>query len=429
VKPALVVGGGITGIQAALDLADQGIKVYLVEKTPSIGGRMSQLDKTFPTLDCSSCILTPKMVDVSRHENITLWTYSEVQSIEQSNGDFKVQVLKKPRYVKADICTGCQICIEKCPAKGYSEFDLNLAKRKAIYVPFPQAIPMVPVIDTENCRFFIKGTCEVCKKKCEVGAIEFDQKEEIVDLDVGAVIYATGFNPYDPGKSNDYEYGVEGFEDVITSLELERLLSATGPTAGHLTRMSNDKIPKKVAFIQCVGSRSQLSNYYCSRFCCMMSIKEAVLVTDHYPGTECTIFYMDIRAFGKGFQEFYVRAESEYNVRFIKGKVGKVTRNEENDTLVLKYEDINKGILREEEFELVVLAVGAEPAIKKFHIPLTVGDDNFIAVRDIHTDPVTTNVDGIYVAGASESPKDIPDSVIQAGAAAMKSSIKLGGGN
>ncbi|MHA2092200.1 MAG: FAD-dependent oxidoreductase [Candidatus Kariarchaeaceae archaeon] len=424
-KPALVVGGGISGIQAALDIADQGIQVYLVEKTPSIGGRMSQLDKTFPTLDCSSCILTPKMVDVSRHEKITLMTYSEIQKIEGSVGNFNVQILKKPKYVNAEICTGCQVCIEKCPSKAFSEFDLNLAKRKAIYVPFPQAVPLVPVIDTDNCRYFIKGTCKVCETKCEVGAIEFDQKEELVDVNVGAIIYATGFDPYDPNKENDYEYG--NFPDIITSLELERFLSATGPTAGHVTRMSENRPPKKVAFIQCVGSRSQLSNYYCSRFCCMMSIKEAVLLKDHYPGIDCCIFYMDIRAFGKGFQEFYHRSIDEYGVRYIKGKVGKISENKENNTLVLKYEDINRGILREEEFELVVLAVGAEPSMTKFPMPLDIADDNFIAVEDIHEDPVSTNIDGIFVAGVSESPKDIPDSVVQAGAAAMKASIILGG--
>lgn len=418
-KPALVVGGGITGIQASLDLADQGIQVYLVEKTPSIGGRMAQLDKTFPTLDCSSCILTPKMVDVARHPNIELMTYSEIQSINGSAGDFKVKVLQKPRYVNADLCTGCKLCIEKCPGRGDSDFDQKLGKRKAIYVPFPQAIPMVPVIDTESCRYFQSGKCKVCEKTCQVGAIDFEQKEEILDLNVASVIYATGLYPYDPKANNDYGYNE--IPDVITSLEFERLISSTGPTEGHVKRFKDGKTPKKVAFIQCVGSRSHLTNYYCSRFCCMASIKEAVLMRDHYPESECTIFYMDIRAFGKGFQEFYDRSQQDYGVKYIKGKVGKV--EEKNGSLLLKYENIEEGKINYEEFDMVVLAIGAVPALTKFPIPLKLGDDAFVEVKDRYLDPVTTTVDGIFIAGVGESPKDIPDSVVQAGAAAMRASI------
>ncbi|MCY3413429.1 MAG: CoB--CoM heterodisulfide reductase iron-sulfur subunit A family protein [Candidatus Heimdallarchaeota archaeon] len=418
-QKALVVGGGISGIQASLDLADQGIKVYLVEKTPSIGGRMAQLDKTFPTLDCSSCILTPKMVDISRHKNIDLMTYSEIQSISGSVGHFKVKVLKKPRYVNAELCTGCKLCLEKCPGSSDSEFDQNLGKRKAIYVPFPQAIPMVPVIDPDACRYILTGKCGLCDKRCAVGAIDFDQKEEVVELDVGSIIFATGLYPYSPVERNDYGYN--DIPDVITSLEFERLISSTGPTEGHVHRLSDGKTPSKVAFIQCVGSRSELSNYYCSRFCCMVSIKEAVLMKDHYPDSECTIFHMDIRAFGKGFQEFYNRSISDYGVKYIKGKVGKIEQN--NGSLLLKYEDVEKGKTLEDHFDLVVLAVGAVPSVVKFPIQLSLGDDTFVQVKDRYLDPVATSVDGIFIAGVGESPKDIPDSVVQAGAAAMRASI------
>lgn len=422
-KPALVVGGGIAGMQSALDLADQGIKVYLIEKGPSLGGRMAQLDKTFPTFDCSSCILTPKMVDVGRHENIELMTYNEVQEITGSKGNFHVKVLKKARFVNMEKCTGCGICIEKCPRKTPSEFDLGTGNRKSIYFPFPQAIPLVPVIDELSCTFFKNGKCKACLKHCPTEAIDFEQKEEIVDLNVGVIIYATGFDLYDPLKTNDYGYGL--YDDVITSLEFERLISSTGPNEGHLKRKSNGEIPENVAIILCVGSRSQISNWYCSRFCCMASIKQAILIKDHYPTSQVTLFYMDIRAFGKGFQEFYNRAKSEYKINFIKGKVGKVSQ--ENGTIQLRYENIDNGTLGEEDFDMVILAVGAEPSNRRYPIPLKVEDDGFIAVKDIHLEPVSTSIDGILIAGTVEGPKDIPDTVIQASAAALQASIILRG--
>lgn len=420
-KPALVVGGGIAGMQSALDLADQGIKVYLVEKEPSLGGRMAQLDKTFPTLDCSSCILTPKMVDVSRHKNIELMTYSEVQEINGSKGDFDVKVLKKARFVDMEKCTGCGICIEKCPRKAPSEFDVETGDRKVVYFPFPQAIPLVPVIDEKSCTFFKNGKCKACLKHCPTEAIDFEQEQEIIGINVGAIVYATGFDLYDPIVNHDFGYGI--FDDVITSLEFERLISATGPTEGHLERKSNGETPKNVAIILCVGSRSQIKNWYCSRFCCMASIKQAILIKDHYPETDVSIFYMDIRAFGKGFQEFYNRAEFEYKINFIKGKVGQV--HQENGSLSLKYEDIEQGGINTDNFDMVILAVGAEPSNRTYPIPLQTEDDGFLSVKDIHLDPVSSNIDGVFVAGTAEGPKDIPDTVIQASAAAMHASIIL----
>jgi heterodisulfide reductase subunit A len=422
-KPALVIGGGIAGMQSALDLADQGIKVFLVEKEPSLGGRMAQLDKTFPTLDCSSCILTPKMVDVSRHENIEMMTYSEVQEINGSKGDFNVKVLQKARFVNMETCTGCGICIEKCPRKSPSEFDEKTGMRKVVYFPFPQAIPLVPVIEEKSCTFFKNGKCKACLKYCPTGAIDFEQKEEIVNLNVGAIIYATGLNLYDPLPTNEFGYGL--YDDIVTSLEFERMISSTGPTEGHLKRKSDGKTPKKVAIILCVGSRSQISNWYCSRYCCMASIKQAILIKDHYPTTDISIFYMDIRAFGKGFQEFYHRAEHEYKINFVKGKVGKVSQ--ENGSVQLRYEDIDNGVLGKENFDMVILAVGSEPSNRNYPIPLKVEDDGFIAVNDIHLEPVSTNIDGVFVAGAAEGPKDIPDTVVQAGAAALQASIVLRG--
>lgn len=423
---ALVVGGGIAGIQAALDLADQGIKVYLVERTPSIGGRMAQLDKTFPTLDCSACILTPKMVDASRHENIELMTYCELKDVSGSAGNFTVKVLKKARYVDMILCNGCGICLQKCPAKVPSEFEMGLGKRRSIYVPFPQAVPLIPVIERETCIYFIRGKCKACEKHCPTGAIRFDDVDEIVELNVGAIILATGFE-LTPTEGIEKQYGYEAHKDVITSLELERLVSATGPTEGHLKRLSDGTKPENVAFIQCVGSRDQNGNYYCSRFCCMASIKEAILIKQHEPDTDVSIFYIDIRAFGKGFQEFYDRAKTEFGIKFIKGMVGKITENPDTKKLVLRYENMEAGGLFEEEFDMAVLALGAVPSSTKLPIDLKTEDDEFLAVENAETDPVSTSVDGIFACGLSEGPKDIPDSVVQAGAAAMRAALTLRG--
>lgn len=429
-KDALVIGAGIAGMQAALDMADQGIKVHLVEKYPSIGGRMSQLDKTFPTLDCSSCILTPKMVDVSRHENINLYTYSEIDKITGEKGNFTVTVKQKPRYINSETCTGCGICVQKCPYKTSNTFDEEMGDRKIVYFEFPQAIPLVPVIDAPNCQYFKNGKCKACQKHCPVeGCVDFEQKEELLDINVGVVVYATGFDLYDPAPRNDYGYST--YKDVVTSLEFERLMSSTGPNDGNLKRPSNGELPKKVGIVLCVGSRSQLEeeNWYCSRFCCMASVKQAILIKDHYPEIEVSIYYMDIRAFGKGFEEFYQRAINEYGIKFIKGRVGRVSNNAGPDgsMLSLRYEDIQNSKVVEEERDLVILAVGIEPRKKEFALDLELLDDGFIAPEDAYLDSVNTSIPGVLVCGTAEGPKDIPDSVVQASAVALRAGNILRG--
>lgn len=423
-KETLVIGAGISGMQAALDMADQGIKVHLVERFPSIGGRMAQLDKTFPTLDCSSCILTPKMVDTSRHENIELYAYSDIESIKGEKGNFEVRIKKKTRYINEDICTGCGICVGKCPRKKIpNKFDEGHSLRTAVYFEFPQAIPMIPVIDKDNCIYFETGKCKACQKHCPVeGCIDFDKPDEFVDINVGAVIYATGFNLHDPKPRNEYGYGL--YPDVVTSLEFERLISSTGPGGGHLKRPSSGETPKNIGIILCVGSRSQIEgqNWYCSRFCCMASIKQAIIIKDHYPETEVTIYYMDIRSFGKGFEEFYQRAKHEYGIKFVKGRVGHVHNNAgtNGDKLSLRYEDIHQARIMEDEKDMVILAVGIEPSKRTGLLDLNVLDDGFIAPEDMYLDSVNTSVPGVFVCGTAEGPKDIPDSVIQASAVALR---------
>ena len=420
-KPVLVLGGGIAGIQASLDLADQGIKVYLVERSPSIGGRMAQLDKTFPTLDCSSCILTPKMVSVARNENIELMTYSEVLEIRGKAGEFKVRILKKPRYVDTEKCTGCMICMEKCPSKVPSEFNEGLGERKAIYIPFPQAVPLKATIDKEHCLYFREGICRVCEKFCPAGAIDFEQKPEEVELEVASIIVATGFFLDDPRKREEYGYGK--YENVYTSLEFERLLSSTGPTKGEIRRRDG-KEPKKIAFIQCVCSRDLKSNKYCSSICCMASVKQAILAKEHLPDVECTIFYMDLRAFGKGYQEFLERAEREFGIKYIRSKPAKIEEDPKTKNLIVTYEDTTSTKFEKEEFDMVVLAVGMKPNLLKW---LPFEEQEFPEIGD-YSDPVSSKIDGIFLAGTVSGPKDIPDSVSQASAAAMRASVIAYGG-
>jgi heterodisulfide reductase subunit A len=306
-KSVLVIGGGIAGIQSSLDLANMGFQVYLVEKTPSIGGRMSQLDKTFPTNDCSMCILAPKMIEAGRHPNIRLLTYSEVKEVAGPPGKFRVKIRKKARFVDEEKCTGCGVCVTKCPWKVDSEFDLGLSKRKAIYTPFAQAVPNIPVIDTEHCVYFLKGTCRACEKFCEAGAINYDQEDEIIEAEVDAIILASGFDLYDPSGLEEYGYGK--IKNVITAMQYERMISASGPSGGQLQRPSDGKTPKRLAFIQCVGSRDTHHKLYCSSVCCMHATKEAILANEHYPDLKAFIFYTDMRAVGKRFQEYIARAE------------------------------------------------------------------------------------------------------------------------
>jgi len=426
VKPVMVVGGGIAGIQAALDLADQGIKVYIVEKRPSIGGRMAQLDKTFPTLDCASCILTPKMVAVGRHPNVTLLTYSEVKEIKGSAGNFDVTILKKPRYVDESKCTGCGLCVQKCPYKATSEFNMGLGTRKAIYFEFPQAVPLIPVIDRANCAYFQKGVCRVCERFCEAKAINFNQTPEEIKLNVASIIIATGFELEDPRKKETYGYG--RYANVYTSLEFERLVSATGPTSGEIVRRSDNQHPKRIVFIQCVCSRDLLVNFWCSAFCCMASTKEAILAKEHLPNVDCVVLYMDIRAFGKGYQEFFDRARQQFGIRFIRGKPAKIEEMPESKNLIVYYEDTELGYLRKIEADMVVLAVGAklQPVGPAINLPLD--EDGFVKVKNRYLSPVETEVEGIYVAGLAAGPKDIPDSVTEASAAAIKASLLALGG-
>jgi heterodisulfide reductase subunit A len=428
-KPsALVIGGGIAGIQAALDIADAGYPVYLVEREPSVGGRMAQLDKTFPTLDCSSCILTPKMVDVDQHPNIELMTYSEVVSIEGEAGAFQVQVRKKPRYVDMEKCTGCGSCAEACRMKErvVSGFDEGISKRSAIYVPFPQAVPLKYTVDPDACLFLTRGKCGktfLCKEACPADAIDFEQQEEIIDLKVGAVIVATGFDVMDPRLKPEFGYGV--YPEVMTGIEFERLSSASGPTMGNI--VVNEKEPKDVVFIKCVGSRDPHTGVpYCSRICCMYTAKHAHLVRDKIPDARITIFYMDVRAFGKGYEEFYDRVKDE-RVVYRRGEPAEIYRRGEK--LVVAAEDTLLGKPVEVEADLVVLATAVVPradaAAVAERMGLECSPDGFFQEAHAKLRPVETSMDGVFLAGCCQGPKDIPDAVAQAKAAAASVLVAL----
>lgn len=423
-KRALIIGGGIAGIQTALDIADAGYKVDIVEKTPSIGGRMSQLDKTFPTLDCSACILTPKMVDAAAHENIRIFTYSEVEKVSGFVGDFTVDIRKKARSVDATKCTGCGLCQEKCPSKkSLSEFNRELSTRPAIYTPFAQAIPNVPVIDREACLKFKTGKCGICQKVCQAGAIDYEQKDEIISEKYGAIVIATGF---DVIKLDAYEeFSYKKSKDVITSLELERIMNAAGPTKGHLERLSDGKAPKNIVFIQCVGSRcsDKRGKSYCSKICCMYTAKHAMLIRDKYPDTNVTVFYIDVRTPGKNFDEFYRRAVEEYGVNYVKGQVGKVAPLPDG-TLRVHGVDLlsNKQITM--DADMVVLAAAIEPdsSARRIASMLTASIDTNDFITEAHPKlrPVESPTAGIFLSGVAQGPKDIPETVSQAGAAAIK---------
>ena len=423
VKRALVIGGGIAGIQTALDIAEAGYKVDIVEKTPSIGGRMSQLDKTFPTLDCSACILTPKMVEAAAHENITIYTYSEVEKVTGFVGDFHVEIRKKARSVDMSKCTGCGVCQEKCPSKkAPNEFNRGLDKRSAIYTPFAQAIPNVPVIDREHCIKFKTGKCGVCAKVCQAGAIDYEQKDEIITENYGAIVVATGFDTIKLDKYDEYAYSQS--PDVITSLELERIMNAAGPTKGHLERMSDHRAPKSMVFIQCVGSRcaDNRGKSYCSKICCMYTAKHAMLIRDKYPDVDVTVFYIDVRTPGKNFDEFYRRAVEEYGVHYIKGQVGKVAP--QGDKLLVQGVDLldNKRILMETDMVVLATAIEPNPDVQKIATMLTASIDtnNFLTESHAKLRPVESPTAGIFLSGVCQGPKDIPETVAQAGAAAVK---------
>jgi len=427
----LVVGGGIAGIQAALKIADSGHKVYLVERTPSIGGHMAQLDKTFPTLDCSACILTPKMTQVGSHPNIELMTYSEVSEVSGYIGNFKVKVRKKARYVDQDKCTGCGLCQEKCPWKASSEFDVGLGNRKAIFTPFAQAVPNIPVIDTEHCAYFLKGTCRACEKFCEAKAINFDQQDEIIEVDVGNVILATGYDVFKP--TGIYEYGYGHLANVITSLEFERMINSAGPTQGEVL-LKDGSHPKSVAIIHCVGSRDKDYHEYCSRVCCMYSLKFGHLIREHVPGTRVYEFFVDVRAFGKGYEEFYNRVSDEGTV-LIKARPSAVTnvakKAGEKGKLIVEYE-LKDGPKCRQPVDMVILSVALEAQPDAGAVARLFGinrsADGFFLERHPKMDPVATMSDGIFVVGCCQGPKDIPDTVAQASAAAARVLSMIGRG-
>ncbi|OPX60466.1 MAG: CoB--CoM heterodisulfide reductase iron-sulfur subunit A [Methanobacterium sp. PtaB.Bin024] len=419
---ALVIGGGVAGIQSALDLADMGFKTYMVEKQPTIGGRMAQLDKTFPTLDCSMCILAPKTVDVGKHENIELISFAEVKEVHGYIGNFQVVIEKKPRYVIEDLCTGCGSCSEVCPIEMPNYFDEGMGMVKAAFIPFPQAVPLVASIDKDYCI-----ECKLCDSVCERGAIDHDQKPETIEIDVGTIIVATGFDPYDPTEKKEWSY--EDAQNVITGLELERLINASGPTMGKVLKPSDGEKPKSVAFIQCVGSRDeQINKPYCSRVCCMYAMKNAQLIKDKAPDTDVAIYYMDIRAFGKGFEEFYKRSQEKYGIKFIRGRPANILLNPD-ETLSIRAEDSLLGRITEYDYDMVVLSVGLEPPegseVLRQTLGLSKSADGFLLEAHPKLRPVDTLTDGIYLAGVSQGPKDIPDSVAQASGAAARASIPM----
>ena len=422
-KKALVIGGGIAGIQAALDIANCGHQVILVEKEPSIGGHMSQLSETFPTLDCSQCILTPRMVEVAQHPNIKLYTYAELEHLDGFIGNFKATIRLKAKSVDEKICTGCGLCTTKCPQKRIpSEFNAGLGLRTAIYVPFPQAVPNKPVIDKKHCNYYKRGKCKICEKTCPTGAICFDKEDEFVTEDIGAVVVATGFNVL--GTEFFPEYGYGRYKDVITGLQFERLASASGPTSGEIRRPSDGTMPKKIVFIACAGSRDPAKGiHYCSKICCMYTAKHAMLYQHKVHGGESYVFYMDIRAAGKNYEEFVRRAIEDDGVNYVRGRVARVY--EKDGKLIVKGVDTLMGAKPVEiEADMVVLATagvsneGAEELAQRLHV--SYDPYKFFAEAHPKLKPVETNTAGIYVAGACQAPRDIPEMVSMASGAAAK---------
>jgi heterodisulfide reductase subunit A len=406
----LVIGGGIAGMEAALNLGDMGFRVLLVEKNPSIGGKMILLSKVFPTLDCASCISTPKMASVMHHPMVTVLTYSEIDEVRKDGDTFAVKIIKKPRYVKEDACTGCGQCEKSCPVFVPDEYNFGLVGRKAVYIPFSNASPKIALIDLDHCVL-----CGACERVCPAKAIDFTQQSRDINIKVKAIIIATGFDLFPGERVSNLGFG--RFKNVITSMQMERLLAPTRPF-NTVLRPSDGKVPSKIAYIQCVGSRDKmLGNPICSQVCCMYAIKQAQLLLGALPLADVTIFYIDIRAFGKGFEEFY-KQSIDMGIRFVKGRVAKITEKE-NGNLVLRYEDIeNSGKLVEEEFDLVVLSLGLLPSndilIKLKDLKLELDEASYIKSSDV-LHPTKTNVPGIFVAGTIFGPKDIPDSINSSG--------------
>lgn len=424
VKRALVIGGGIAGIQTALDIAEAGFEVDIVEKKPTIGGKMTQIDKTFPTLDCAACILTPKMVDCAQNEKIKIYSYSEVDSVSGFVGNFTVKIKRKARFVDETKCTGCGLCTEKCPMKNVpNEFNLGMDNRRAIYIPFAQAVPKVATIDPDHCNMLKNGKCGVCSKVCTAGAIDYKQTDTFVEEKYGAIVVATGFNPIDVSKYGEYAY--DQSKDVITSLEFERLTNAAGPTSGTLLRPSDGKHPHTIVFVQCVGSRCtpERGKQYCSKICCMYTAKHAMLTREKYPDTDVYVFYIDVRTPGKNFDEFYRRAVEDYGVHYIKGAVGKVSPQADG-TLDVQASDLIMNEQLHIKADLVVLAAAIEPdkSARPLATKLTASMDTNDFFTEAHPKlrPVESPTAGIFLSGVCQGPKDIPETVSQASACAAK---------
>jgi heterodisulfide reductase subunit A len=426
----LVIGGGIAGMQAALRIADRGHKVYLVEQEPSIGGRMMQLDRIFPTLEGSSYILAPKLAAVACHPRIQLMTHSDVVDVFGHVGDFWVKVRRRPRYVDESKCTSCGVCIVNCPLRGPSEFDLGLGKRKVIYRPFPEAVPNIPVIDRDRCLYFDRGTCRVCERLCEFRAIDFHQQERIEEVQVGAIIVATGYDLFDPSPLT--QYGYKRLANVLTSLEFERMCSVTGPTGGAI-RLSDGAPPQRVAIIHCVGSRDKNYFQYCSRVCCMNALKYSLLIRER-THAEVYQFYIDMQCYGKGFEEFYRQASAE-GTNFVRGEVAEVTDRAttggEKGKLIVAANGTLLGRAIRLPVDMVILCPAMKPRrdTEKLARLLGVrqGTDGFFLERQRNVEPIATSSDGVFVIGCAQGPKDITDTVAQASAAAAEVSAMMNG--
>ncbi|MDO8472310.1 MAG: CoB--CoM heterodisulfide reductase iron-sulfur subunit A family protein, partial [Dehalococcoidia bacterium] len=413
----MVVGGGVSGVQAALDLSSSGYKVYLVEESPAIGGRMAQLDKTFPTNECSTCILSPKLVEAYRNPNIEIITNATVLSLDGEAGNFNARVLKRPKYIDESKCVGCGNCARYCPVKIPDPFNQNISSTKAIRVPFAQAVPMTSVIDAEHCLFLKNRECKICYPVCKNRAIDFKQTEKELELHVGAVVLSPGYKPFDPSTKSEYGYG--RYKNVITSLEFERISTASGPYKGEVVRPSDGKRPRRIAWIQCVGSRDVVSgNHYCSAVCCTYAAKHVILTSEHYADTEATVFFNDVRAFGKGFDQYYERARHLPGVRFIWSAATVLREDQQTGNLTLRY-CLDGVAVVEEEFEMVVLSVGMTPSANVKDLCLAVGvalnHHGFCDTKSFATGE--TNRPGVYAAGVFTGPMDIPESVASGSAA------------
>ncbi|MFX0004237.1 MAG: NAD(P)-binding protein, partial [Promethearchaeota archaeon] len=418
----LVIGGGIAGIQISLDLTELGFKVYLVEKSPSIGGRMAQLDKTFPTLDCSLCILAPKMVEVFRNPNIELMTYHEVLQVDGKPGNFTAKILKKPRYIDETKCKGCGECATKCPKiMAPNPFEMNIGKRKSVYIPFPQAVPPIYLIDSEMCLYLKKGVCQICKKACPAEAVDFEQQPEEFEIKIGAVVVATGFEMPVAQLSSRWGYR---FENVVSALEYERILCASGPFGGHVKRLSDEEEPEVIAFVQCAGSRDLHENVpFCSSVCCTYTAKQAIITQEHSDKSECYVFRHDIRAYGKNFYEFTQRAQQEYGVKYFQSKISTIEEDPETNDLIIHYEDLKTGEFKDFRANMVVLASPLVPpkGVQELGKSLGIGLDkyNFFQEKS-YFDKLKSTKDGIFLCGFCQGPMDIPETVADASGVAAQ---------